>query len=356
MSPLICEVVNDLWPLYQENQLSSKTVLEIEEHLKGCPECRKMISATDEAAGLISQLDAPLADSEKEKSMLRRAQTRLRYKLLATVVLATVFLYFSLSYIPVGQRYEQYAEDAKKALSIIMEMTQPGTEVLVAYSNRNIISVYGERSLPNIKTTWEVQVDRRGVMDIKEFRQEPANLEALPWPWRTDIGTQYDNSLRDEQQEILERLPEWSEAEAVISFYEDLTPAEVSHFLSDRNLRPLHAAFHADIPDYDGEGAPWLPRFGFSLVDDNLLPATQQSVIRKSEAFLEELIWLSERYHIIENIFGYPRVNDIVDYVQENGFEISGITVRGPAEDLKILFEDEQVRSVHIGEIAFRRR
>lgn len=102
---LKCEVIQDLLPLYHDGVASAESKLLVDEHLKQCSNCRKILE-TVQNGSLIEPLDIDYA----EIGILNKVKNELRMKKIITafisitVALALVygifFLPFSLPYSP----------------------------------------------------------------------------------------------------------------------------------------------------------------------------------------------------------------------------------------------------------------
>jgi hypothetical protein len=81
------DIVQDLYPLYIDSDLSPSVKIAVDEHLQACEECRRFYE-TGEKTVNISKIDEPkVSKSLDEKIILRMKLNRLR---LVTVVLATI--------------------------------------------------------------------------------------------------------------------------------------------------------------------------------------------------------------------------------------------------------------------------
>lgn len=338
MSPLICELAEDLLPLYHEGRLNPVTRQEVAEHLEKCPACREKLRNLEKLGGdILGQLNHAPRDAKRELNVVRRARRRLWavIGILFWLYLLLV-LFFPAVYLLRDNR------EAERALALVTELTNPGMR----------IHRYGTYStfFPPGPRIW---VEAAGPLSAATLRQEAritwlgrlslAGLErwgSLEFPLFP--GDSYSSSLIDSQKEALQNLPKYYKAEAVISFHDYLTPVEVDRFMLGRELDPVWAAFDARQDD----GRHY--HVGFSL-------APGQSFVQNSRRFEEEIEWLGQRYPLVKGVLAYPRVDLIAEFVQKEGVRVYGLIVTGAAGELKHLFEDESVRSVRLGEIAFRR-
>ncbi len=78
-----CNIIRDILPLYAENMVSPDTAAFVEEHLKGCEDCRKEYEKSKEPRQAKETLDA---------APLLKLRRKLKIKRLQTIALTAVFV------------------------------------------------------------------------------------------------------------------------------------------------------------------------------------------------------------------------------------------------------------------------
>lgn len=87
MTSITCDVVRDLLPSYVEGLSSADTIALVDEHLEGCPGCRKVLEAMRADMGAETQ---PSADDRREIDFLKHNRTRNRRIALVSILAALV--------------------------------------------------------------------------------------------------------------------------------------------------------------------------------------------------------------------------------------------------------------------------
>nr|WP_295299880.1 zf-HC2 domain-containing protein [uncultured Blautia sp.] len=91
---ITCNIIEDLLPLYVDDMVSEDSRKLVEEHLKGCPACRKM----QEEMMRENRLTAGIKDSNSvqinktEAESLKKIRRRIRKKRILSVILAVVLV------------------------------------------------------------------------------------------------------------------------------------------------------------------------------------------------------------------------------------------------------------------------
>ena len=91
---ITCNIIEDLLPLYVEDMVSEDSRKLVEEHLKGCPACRKM----QEEMMRENRLTAGIKDgnsvqiNKTEAESLKKIRRRIRKKRILSVILAVVLV------------------------------------------------------------------------------------------------------------------------------------------------------------------------------------------------------------------------------------------------------------------------
>jgi len=98
---MICSVIRDLLPLYEEKLCSKETSKLVEDHLKECSHCRSLYKEIHEEIGLkeaVSQVNIPAIENEqssderKEREFWRRYYGSLILKGVGIFVLAYILI------------------------------------------------------------------------------------------------------------------------------------------------------------------------------------------------------------------------------------------------------------------------
>ena len=91
---ITCNIIEDLLPLYVDDMVSEDSRKLVEEHLKGCPDCRKM----QEEMMRENRLTAGIKDgnsvqiNKTEAESLKKIRRRIRKKRILSVILAVVLV------------------------------------------------------------------------------------------------------------------------------------------------------------------------------------------------------------------------------------------------------------------------
>ena len=91
---ITCNIIEDLLPLYVDDMVSEDSRRLVEEHLKGCPACRKM----QEEMMRENRLTAGIKDgnsvkiNKTEAEPLKKIRRRIRKKRILSVILAVVLV------------------------------------------------------------------------------------------------------------------------------------------------------------------------------------------------------------------------------------------------------------------------
>ena len=91
---ITCNIIEDLLPLYVDDMVSEDSRRLVEEHLKGCPACRKM----QEEMMRENRLTAGIKDgnsvqiNKTEAESLKKIRRRIRKKRILSVILAVVLV------------------------------------------------------------------------------------------------------------------------------------------------------------------------------------------------------------------------------------------------------------------------
>jgi uncharacterized membrane protein YkoI len=114
------DVVQDLYPLYIDNDLSPSVKIRVDEHLQACEECRRFYE-TGEKTVNISEIDEPkVSKSLDEKILLKMKLNRLR---LISVVLASIlFSMIFTDYVNEREQLFMATDGYYDALGIIQRM------------------------------------------------------------------------------------------------------------------------------------------------------------------------------------------------------------------------------------------
>lgn len=99
-----CQVIGDLFPVYQEGLCSDETKHLVEEHLKTCAECRKLYAAFPEHPDAEPPADPPAAKTALKKvrrrSRIRKVAAGCGLTLLTLLLLALGIFCYGLGYAP----------------------------------------------------------------------------------------------------------------------------------------------------------------------------------------------------------------------------------------------------------------
>ena len=89
-----CNIIEDLLPLYVDEAASEDSRQLVEEHLKGCPSCRKMLEEIkkDNQLGTDHRI-SPEENKKAEIQSLKNIRKRILRKRILSVILAAVLVF-----------------------------------------------------------------------------------------------------------------------------------------------------------------------------------------------------------------------------------------------------------------------
>ena len=99
-----CNIVMDLLPLYKENLLSKESKKFVEDHLKSCPECEKLLKG---------QIEVKRKESKPLDFVEKRIKKETRFITLAAIAFLGSILIFIVSYLHAPRHFE-YEKDLYK--------------------------------------------------------------------------------------------------------------------------------------------------------------------------------------------------------------------------------------------------
>ncbi len=107
-----CTIIRDLLPLYCDGLTSADSSSEVEEHLAGCEECRKVYEQMSTKESVINVPDRDIKPLEKVK---KRNKGKILLTVLATVaVLCGVFMFVFVGVIPISSSKVHYTVIAEE--------------------------------------------------------------------------------------------------------------------------------------------------------------------------------------------------------------------------------------------------
>ena len=139
MNNIRCEVIRDLLPLYADHAVSQVTQKEIQDHLEGCSECRRLYELT------AKELKVPLLEEDihREEEGIRSVQKKLKKKNRKTIlVMLAVFAGILLSVYVFGIRGLAASSDVIRYEFSINETDEAATLVIEFFDiNRKSIVI-----------------------------------------------------------------------------------------------------------------------------------------------------------------------------------------------------------------------
>ena len=91
---ITCNIIEDLLPLYVDDMVSEDSRKLVEEHLKGCPDCRKMQEEMmrENRLTAVRKDDNSVQINKTEAESLKKIRRRIRKKRILSVILAVVLV------------------------------------------------------------------------------------------------------------------------------------------------------------------------------------------------------------------------------------------------------------------------
>ena len=91
---ITCNIIEDLLPLYVDDMVSEDSRKLVEEHLKGCPDCRKMQEEMmrENRLTAVRKDDNSVQINKTEAEPLKKIRRRIRKKRILSVILAVVLV------------------------------------------------------------------------------------------------------------------------------------------------------------------------------------------------------------------------------------------------------------------------
>ena len=91
---ITCNIIEDLLPLYVDDMVSEDSRKLVEEHLKGCPDCRKMQEEMmrENRLTAVKKDDNSVQINKTEAEPLKKIRRRIRKKRILSVILAVVLV------------------------------------------------------------------------------------------------------------------------------------------------------------------------------------------------------------------------------------------------------------------------
>lgn len=86
---LNCKIVEDLLPLYVDNVCSEQSKQAVEEHLKECENCRKLINSTQAVPAPLIEPERPVSDKAVKKGF-KKIRRRWCISLLLVMILIPI--------------------------------------------------------------------------------------------------------------------------------------------------------------------------------------------------------------------------------------------------------------------------
>ena len=160
----------------------------------------------------------------------------------------------------------------------------------------------------------------------------------------------------EREWEIVESLPDGTVAEAYVSFTDSMAPDEVRKINPglDPDIDFLWLAVDTGMESIvvDDQGLPVTP-IGYPIYADPPTWTPFDNREDNEDVFMGILRNLEKNEEQATKIARAKTLalDERIDYLEENGIEVYGAVITGPAPEIRKLQDHEQVRSIKIGEV-----
>lgn len=358
-----CEEFREKWEDYAEGTCTPEIEHEMEEHLHTCTDCEGWLNEKLEQQmnNPGQKKTIPELTYEQQQQIFRYAKWKNRFMNAVTVL--GIFFCISLASFMITAVYYAFAgHTANKVIQTAIQMTMPnvysgdgGTSTGVFFNadlqgslkkslgnkEKNVGNYQGKMTFKflHITSDW---VD--GQYDEKLFFRHPNNEEV-------SFGS-------DDTWNTLNMLPEGTVSELAISFDDLYSIDEVYQMLKGYDLRiawyAIDTGTEEDLPFWGihEEGV-------YSLLDeeDRNFNEIEEKGYEKEKAFKNGLEFIAKhkRYakKIVWRLEENKTIEEIINYVNQNGVKTYGVVVTGPTKELLKLKENEQIQYATLGEVDF---
>lgn len=359
-----CEEFREKWEDYVEGKCPREVEREIEQHLHTCTDCEEWVNEKleQQTKDPRQNVAIPELSYEQQQQIFRYAKWKNRF-MNAVTVLGIFFCISIASYIITAVYYAFAGHTANKVIQTAIQMTMP-----------NVYSHYG---VTNTKVFFNADLQGNLYKSLGNEEKYVGEYQGkmtfeflnLKREW---VDGQYDKKLYFLHPELakeesydsndtwhaLNMLPEGTVSELAVSFDDVYTFEEVYEILDEYDLDIVWYAIDTGI---DEEFSYWgIHEEGVdSLLDEEEreLDDVKGESIEKEKAFKNglELINKHKRYakKVVWGLDEKIIIEEIIDYVDQNGVKTYGVVVTGPTKELLKLKENEQIYYATLGEADF---
>lgn len=158
---LPCKVIEDILPMYYDKVCSEESAVLVEEHLKACPHCSRIMSE------LCSEIVAPEKNVDDIKPLKKIQKSYKRMKTHWLIVIVVILLFIPVAFL-IGAEHGEQREPS-------VEFTK---EEATAYAN-DFMTCLMEKDYAQAYTYWDIEREKKDLLNGNLFVQEDlANFEA----------------------------------------------------------------------------------------------------------------------------------------------------------------------------------
>ncbi|WML42091.1 anti-sigma factor [Neobacillus sp. OS1-2] len=159
---------------------------------------------------------------------------------------------------------------------------------------------------------------------------------------------------RNDQWDMLNKLPDGTVAEVYISLNDVMKPKELNKILpKDMELRWLAVDTGMDAAQVDDEGVPITP-LGYPAQYDQTTWSPFKSYHQTNEeVFLDILSLLEKNESVAEKVARAKSLSlkSRIAYIKKHGIKVYGAVITGPTEELRKLQNVKEINTMKVGEV-----
>lgn len=200
-----CCVIKDLLPLYTENMVSEGTKSFVEEHLKGCEECRIKLEQMQAPVEFVPDTNTAPLKNLKKKLLMKRIQTIVFTAALVFAVVISVFsILTSPGYFPYSNNLLNVMENPNGTISISFDDKVTGYSSVKELDHETGLEVY---RISAWNTIWDMYFSDRGKQNMVILPNTETDIQIY---YTQNNGTEdvliYGSANADEGVTTLPRL------------------------------------------------------------------------------------------------------------------------------------------------------
>jgi hypothetical protein len=360
---------------YREGKLSQEEREELEAELTKLELYQSHLDELleEEQRDTIREAGSLQLNPKRAKELMRRGKWRARSWSIGGVigiVLAAMIVNSILTsiYYDLGkpEKRNLYADVIESAIAV----TSPNMRIILNSSPSSVLGIkyYGDLQkqvgnervyMGDLNTTMFLGWPR--LMDQNDNKNSSNRYSPFYLPDESNEGNGIPGSSK------LSSLPEGTVAETYVSFDRMYSTDEALKLFEGKDMEPVWLAVYTGEAGEEGTAAvrhpvgfPTMPMWheedGYTTVYKNGSTTSYPSVETygsgdvRNENFVNTLRLLSQHKAITNYYTHFFDVDQVLDYVEENGVSIYGMVVTGPTKELLKLKDAPFVRYLHVGE------